>query len=521
MKISDKVKSIILPLVTIFTVVILLAWSFGEFWSLTDSALEHSAGNAEQSEFYEVISQLAISISWKFALALGITFASVGYMISRKGKAIRRQTAKLDAITGNIPGGVICTGNDECLSIVYMSDSFLKLVGYTRDEIELSFDNRFLRMIYPLDRMRTFAEVNSYGSGTIEVQYRLIRKDGVIIWILDKGQLITDKSGKSTYYCVLVDISDLKRAEQELVKSRHEAELANKRYAVLLEQSEDVIFDYDLLTKEITHSPNFREKFGYPPVRENFPNSVLEREMIHPDDIKNFKEFYERIHSGIRENRDEHRILTSAGHYVWCRVRATTIFNELGKPVKAVGRISDISGQREGAEWLAAKAQTDPLTGLLGASITQAFIEQAISTAPDKICALFLLDVDGFKAINEQFGKKYGDEVLMRLSELLQSLFRASDIVGRVGGDEFMILLKNCSPDFAQKKAKEICTSIEKLSAVDGYAFSGSVGAAMFPVDGDSFDMLGASADCALSEARKAKKNSFCFYENSKQKKDR
>lgn len=510
MRAQNKVQRAVIA--AIVMIVVLLAWSFGEVWLLIDTTLKGAVADTPMQAFYDGLAGIMLSILWKILLIIVLTIVVAGFVLVQKEKALRTQKATLDAITGNIPGGVICSETDDAFTIAYMSDSFLTMIGYTRDEVETSFDNKFIRMVYPLDRMKTVAEIHSYGENMYEVQYRIIHKSGVIIWILDKGQLVTDKNGKTTYYCVLVDISDVKRAEQELVKSRHESELSNKRYAILLEQTEDIIFDYDILSTRIMYSPNYRAKFGYPPISENFPESIIEREMIHPEDEVKFLTFYHDMQSSARDSKGEYRILTSTGHYVWCRVRARTIFNELGKPIKAVGRICDISGQREGAEWLVTKSQTDPLTGVLSIETTQNFIERTLLDDGERVHALFLLDINGFRAINEDTGRQHGDEILIRLSDLLQSLFRASDIVGRVGSDEFMILLKNCSLALAEKKAEEICTSIEKLSAADGYVFSVSAGVAMFPRDGEDFDMLCAGADCALGDAKKAKKNSFCFY---------
>ncbi|RGQ37251.1 GGDEF domain-containing protein [[Clostridium] leptum] len=124
------------------------------------------------------------------------------------------------------------------------------------------------------------------------------------------------------------------------------------------------------------------------------------------------------------------------------------------------------------------------------------------------------MDIDDFKSFNDDYGHQYGDKILQKVGEKLRGAFRGTDIVGRIGGDEFIVFLEEISSREAIiRKAREVCGMFRKVGDEIGSPreITGSVGVACCPDDGLSFDSLLAKADQALYHAKKCGKNQFSF----------
>ena len=161
------------------------------------------------------------------------------------------------------------------------------------------------------------------------------------------------------------------------------------------------------------------------------------------------------------------------------------------------------------------KADTDLLTDLNNKMATERKIREYMEKYPDKQGVLFVLDVDNFKKINDTMGHAFGDEVLRSLAVRLQSMFRATDIVGRTGGDEFMVFLKDIREiSMIEREGKKIEQFFHQFEVGEyvKYSVTASVGAAVFPGDGKSFEELYKSADNALYVSKRHGKNQLTFY---------
>ena len=161
------------------------------------------------------------------------------------------------------------------------------------------------------------------------------------------------------------------------------------------------------------------------------------------------------------------------------------------------------------------KADTDLLTGLNNKLATERKIKEYMEQNPNSQSMLFIVDVDNFKKINDTMGHAFGDEVLRTLGERLPAIFRATDIIGRVGGDEFMVFLKGVSEaESIRKEAKKIENFFQNFKAGEytKYAATASIGVAVFPQEGADFESLYKAADQGLYKAKKRGKNQVAFY---------
>lgn len=173
----------------------------------------------------------------------------------------------------------------------------------------------------------------------------------------------------------------------------------------------------------------------------------------------------------------------------------------------------DIDAETQEELELILAAKTDRMTMLLNRDSTMDHIHQLLAAEGDRCHALFMLDVDNFKSLNDTMGHQAGDEFLISLSRQLRSCFRESDIVGRIGGDEFFVLMRNIdSSTTASKKAQRLLAVIQGVCAqYPSINLSASIGISMYPQDGNTLEILYNKADTALYQAKKQGKNRFSF----------
>ncbi len=163
------------------------------------------------------------------------------------------------------------------------------------------------------------------------------------------------------------------------------------------------------------------------------------------------------------------------------------------------------------------KADTDLLTGMINKLATERKIKDFIEKNPSAQSMMFLLDIDNFKKINDTMGHAFGDEVLRSLGKQIGINFRASDIVGRIGGDEFMVFLKNINDEETiRKEARKVEYFFKNFQAGEyvKYSATASIGVAIYPIEGADFESLYKAADAALYKAKKRGKNQLAFYDD-------
>lgn len=183
-------------------------------------------------------------------------------------------------------------------------------------------------------------------------------------------------------------------------------------------------------------------------------------------------------------------------------VVSTIVFNSLR--TKERGRV------------LENKADTDLLTDLNNKAATERKIQEYLDTNPGGRAMMFILDIDNFKKINDTMGHAFGDTLLKTLGKEIRAEFRMSDIIGRTGGDEFMVFLKDVTDNLiVEREANRITRFFHDFKAGGDYvkySATASIGAAIYPDDAKSFKDLYIAADQALYRAKKRGKNQLVFY---------
>ena len=161
-------------------------------------------------------------------------------------------------------------------------------------------------------------------------------------------------------------------------------------------------------------------------------------------------------------------------------------------------------------------AQTDALTGVYNKENTQNMIDEILRKKdPDSFHGFLILDMDHFKEVNDVYGHAMGDKVLEMLGNFLKKQFREQDVIGRIGGDEFVILLYNIgSRQNMENRVKSLQEKIREIhmDGMEGHTFTLSAGIAFAPQDGDTFMELYQKADLALYQVKRSGRNGYRIY---------
>lgn len=248
--------------------------------------------------------------------------------------------------------------------------------------------------------------------------------------------------------------------------------------------------------------------------------------ILHPDDREKFEEFFDQmfwLQSATNDQKfysNKIRLLGKGDRgYLWAELRLLLYFDANG-PVIGFGCICNINVKQLWQMELQHSAEHDVLTGFFNKAATQKNIEQYLAklSPEDMPPALIIIDADGFKAINDSFGHLFGDGVLTDMGLAIRSIFRQKDIIGRIGGDEFVVLFCDMpSIDILEKRCTELLKNLDRQyeSNNNSLPFSVSIGIALYPDHGTTYLELFKRADRALYESKSRGKNRYSIYRMS------
>lgn len=295
--------------------------------------------------------------------------------------------------------------------------------------------------------------------------------------------------------------------------------LSKENYLLAAEKSDTIIFDYNIQQDIVYGSQQVKKSFG---LTED--NALHIYDVCHKDDLDTFASFVQMFSEKKEEMSLECRLKYQDGKYKWNRLSLIPIFDAAGNLMDAMGILENITELKEvegkllqaeqQSKILQVQAERDHLTGLYNKGATEYLISNVLqeSKNTDRLQAFIIMDLDNFKAINDNFGHSTGDEVLREVSRKLKEIFRNTDIVGRIGGDEFVVLLRDpIKLEVVTDKMKAISENLIFIYKKDEqeYKVSASSGMAIYPWHGESFLELYNQADKALYNIKRCGKGQF------------
>ncbi|MFV9568044.1 EAL domain-containing protein [Thermoanaerobacter mathranii] len=389
----------------------------------------------------------------------------------------------------------------------------------------------------------------------------IVLKDGKEIYIMWHNSIICDDEGNQYIVSTGIDITDLKNAKRrleetnrnllalneklmaqqeelsamnekliareeklrqnliEIQRQQEELKRSEERYRLVVEGASDGLWDWDLITDTAYISERWKDIIG---LDKEVVNNYRETwtKFIHPKDVKT-------VINNLRNHLEkktpfylcEYRIKTKDGRYIWVLSRGKALWNEEGRAIRMAGSHTDITERKQMESKLKHMAFYDPLTDLPRREVFMDRLKIAMANAKrnGKKLAVFFLDLDNFKTINDSLGHHIGDRLLKKIAKKLKACLRESDTVSRVGGDEFVILLPDIIDiEDTNKVANRILELFNQPIKFNNHELyvTISIGIAIYPDHGKNEKAIVKNADIAMYRAKRDGKNGFQYFDS-------
>ncbi|MDT8367473.1 MAG: EAL domain-containing protein [bacterium] len=302
--------------------------------------------------------------------------------------------------------------------------------------------------------------------------------------------------------------ADLVKRIKRLEKIEKNLKRENRQYVLAAKSSKDGLWFWDLGADRIFYSARFKSMLGF---KDNEMTDRPEEwfKRVHLEDLPRLEmEIASHLNGGSKELAVEFRMLHKDGTQRWFDCRGMAARSGRKKPDSIAGSLTDITIRKKEYEQLNLQTFYDYLTGLPNRAYFLEQLKQAFKNVHrnrDSMFAVMYLDLDRFKIFNEGLGHSSGDELLKIISHVLESALRPKDIIARVGGDEFTILLNDIwDTKDAELVARRIQSKLSKPLKVGGQEvfISTSIGIATSDLDFAMPDDLVRYADVAMRQAK-------------------
>lgn len=409
------------------------------------------------------------------------------------------------------PMGVAVLKGGNSLQIDIANAEFMKAIGHG-EQAEPDRNRDFYDCVYLQDAgaFEDMIEKCREQKRAEEIEVRIISGQGQICWVKFWCSIYYYKDAVPYYLLICKNTNDRKELEDELL-------LLNEQYSMLEEVTDDVPFEYDVKGKRfrIPHKYHINGRLQ----KDDQDYMEIEKWLafIHKDEQTLYREVIQNASEREMSGSFDYRMNTALGggipQYCWYRTVYRSIRGTNGKILKIIGRSYDISSDRKIQEQLSEEMRRDPLTHLYNKVATGEEAERILKEYPEGTHVLFLIDIDNFKSINDTFGHTVGDTVISDIASALEEQFPDHKLVGRVGGDEFLVLMDNTTLKQAEQKAKELCRHGEKKLVGDDAVIhvTMSVGLAVSGQDGNCYTELFDQADRAMYAIKRSGKSNYAF----------
>lgn len=413
-------------------------------------------------------------------------------------EALRLSEERFDLV---IQGSTDCFWDwrDTSKDAVWVTPRFYELLGYKNDEFEMGFE-KFTSLLHPEDREYTMEAVRAHleDQKPYDVEYRLQKKSGDYIWFHARGQALWDKQGNVLRMSGSIqDISKRKQTEEQLLASEEKFSKAFRSSPdsyTITRQSDGKIVEVN---------EGFERIFGYS-TDEVVGRSTLELNLwANPDQRQEFMELLRK--QGYLRDLDVD-LRNKSGEILQCQVSAESITIDDTPCMAAITR--DMTERKAYLANMEYQATHDSLTGLPNREYLYKSAESAIkiARAEESMLALFLMDLDHFKEINDTLGHHSGDALLKQIGpRLQQNMAKEGALITRLGGDEFAVLIGSIdSEEQAIQCVKQALSIVKQTFDIDGLKveIGASIGVSIYPKNGDNPSTLLRCADVAMYHAK-------------------
>jgi diguanylate cyclase (GGDEF)-like protein/PAS domain S-box-containing protein len=390
----------------------------------------------------------------------------------------------------------------------YANDAFLAYIGRSSDEIigravrDVLGDERWGLLSPILERVR--------AGESLAVERFVKFADGRSRWMTVRlSPRILDGQYQG-YYATTSDIHEQKMVEEELRRT-------NTILSAHFDNTPLAVIECDVEQRIVRWSGQAEAIFGWQ-ASETLGRTLTGWRNVYEDDEPAFAEMID----GMVEGRQRHATLLHRnyrkdGSVIWVEWHHSALRDDNGRVISILSLAQDVSSRIQAEERLQFMATHDGLTGLPNSVLLNDRLQASLTRArrlKHRVGVMFL-DLDHFKDVNDTLGHRVGDLLLQELARRIRAALRQSDLLARVSGDEFVVLLEDLGEDASPDHvAHKILEEVRRPFQVEGHEIhaSGSLGLALFPEDGGDAETLLKNADAAMYHAKELGRNGFRMF---------
>ena len=416
------------------------------------------------------------------------------------------------ALLADVSGVAYRCARDPDRTMELIGDEIERISGYPPADFIRSARRTFGSAIHPADRERVgHALAEAAEDHPFDLEYRILRADGGVAWVRERGQLVRTSDGGSRIEGAIVDVTDRLRAEA----ARRGAEERS-------EQVEQVIRDAPIGMALVgTDGRCFEANRTLCELTGYTEHELRGKRLDDLTDADNEADgdWIDQLLSGeLRTHRLERRIFRADGHTLWVLLSVSLVKDGDGDPLYFIYQVQDISDRKRYESELQFLADHDALTGLFNRRRFGSEVDSqaALLKRYGGDAAVVMLDLDNFKDVNDSLGHQVGDDVIRTVASALGERVRETDVIARLGGDEFGVLL----PETPEAEARHVAAALvrtvhEQTVKVNerDVRLTASAGVALLNGDpnGPEGDYL-IEADLALYEAKDSGRDRLAVY---------
>ena len=392
---------------------------------------------------------------------------------------------------------------------IFVNEGFFRMLGYSRVE-GMKYLERVELSIIP-DDLPTYRQAIRdvlKDDGVVDTEFRTVTGSGNLRWLHVRGNLYAREGRKYTIVSVIEDITERKSVEEELQRQA-------ERLHILSQAEGEKIIDYNARTDVMIIRTN--DEYGM--AQDEIHSRYMQRfnaAMIYKEDVAYYKAVLESLLKSPKHDTIEFRIKRFDEDYTWYQANLTSLLGAEGYVTRIVGRMINIDDRKKKEMELLLRAEKDALTGIYNQGATEQLIHNAIEDGNENsLSAMMIIDLDNFKEANDLLGHANGDQLLEKTAGILKEMFKGGDVIGRIGGDEFLVYMRNLE---SISDADEMAGNIVKQVRYD-LDFEGqpihvtcSVGVAVYPYHGKNYEELFEKADRAVYTVKANGKDGYRVY---------